>query len=234
LIHIELVLLMVCSGSSLLQMSSVRQSSKRGSTRVDKKITMRPPQIPAPSSHPPAQRSSSTTSNSSAGSNKSRRPAALRRNLANAGVMLRNVLAGQDNSDHFLPEAVPVERLMQKHRAEINKLTMSHEDVAEVMNDPEQFRKLQQVLRDRGCMTDSYLRIKHNELLRERLHEMEMTPWFRVSKTSTSPIETEKARTQQESPVSVTNFVSVPSEEIKDAVLAESMLDDASDVSYVD
>ncbi|GAX23976.1 hypothetical protein FisN_26Lh035 [Fistulifera solaris] len=50
---------------------------------------------------------------------------------------------------------------------------LSQDKVGLILSDPSAFEKLQEFLRQEGCVTDGTLRVNYNDLLRTRLHEIE-------------------------------------------------------------
>jgi hypothetical protein len=54
-----------------------------------------------------------------------------------------------------------------------NDVRLSQDKVGLILSDPSAFEKLQEFLRQEGCVTDGTLRVNYNDLLRTRLHEIE-------------------------------------------------------------
>ena len=89
---------------------------------------------------------------------------------------------GSNNPAHFkyntvlYPECVPLEYRLEKHSTKLALIRVSQHDVQRVTNDPEQFTKLQESLRQNKCMTDALLRQTYYELIKARVKEMKPTP----------------------------------------------------------
>jgi len=77
-------------------------------------------------------------------------------------------------ADCFVPEPIPTERLLERYADKIKQARVSQEEARTVIQDSEQFRKLQQILRQQNCMSNGTLKINLHLLLQDRLKEMKL------------------------------------------------------------
>lgn len=86
---------------------------------------------------------------------------------------LSNTSDDQNNLKHpFIPENVTQEKLLQKHRGTMAQLRISEAQMEAVIGDSEQFRKIQQALRDFHAQSDALAKQIAPALIRERLAEL--------------------------------------------------------------
>lgn len=69
-------------------------------------------------------------------------------------------------------KALSLDQRLEKHFDRLTKTKISPVDAQRVADDPEQFTKLQEAIRKRQFMTDTFLRQAYNDLLKERVDEM--------------------------------------------------------------
>jgi hypothetical protein len=131
---------------------------------------------------------------------------------------LRNVLdefrkrTSSGDTETRLPEALTKEQLMEKYGDKLKELRVTQGDVQSIVDDKAQFRKLQEILRERRALTDGALKLDFHLLVRERVDDMEnptgsndITP---VLVTSTVEVQSLKDNNIA-SPQSVTQFFSM-------------------------
>jgi hypothetical protein len=78
----------------------------------------------------------------------------------------------QSSHPPIFPEMLPYEKRLERYSYRISQLRVTPYDVQRVTNDPEQFVKLQETIRQQHCITDSFLRQTYYDLIRDRVKEM--------------------------------------------------------------
>jgi hypothetical protein len=71
-----------------------------------------------------------------------------------------------------LPEALTKEQLMEKYGDKLKELRVTPGDVQNIVDDTNQFHKLQETLRGRRALTHSALQLDFHTLVRERIDDM--------------------------------------------------------------
>jgi len=79
----------------------------------------------------------------------------------------------KQNNNPFVPDNVSQDKLLQKHLGAMQQLRISPKQLKAVIEDDEQFRKIQQALRDRHSQTDALAKQIAPALIRERLAELQ-------------------------------------------------------------
>ena len=124
------------------------------------------------------------SSGSQATGNNNTKAAALRSVVFGGFKFVRH--ASQE-ADCFVPEPIPTERLLERYADKIKQARVSQEDARSVIQDSEQFRKLQQILRQQNCMSNGTLKINLHLLLQDRLKEMKLQEKNPLAKPTPSP-----------------------------------------------
>jgi hypothetical protein len=69
-------------------------------------------------------------------------------------------------------ESLSVEKRLERYSYRLSQIRISPNDVQRVANDPEQFIKLQESLRQQHCITDAFIRQTYYNLIRDRVKDM--------------------------------------------------------------
>lgn len=129
-----------------------------------------------PNHQSPARREAVATAQHSAASSASSNSYAFRSVLNNGFRGLRGnfpyTSSGSNNNTALFPEMLPLEKRLEKHSSRLSQIRVTSLDVQRVTNDPEQFTKLQESLRQRQCMTDALIRQTYYEVIKARVKEM--------------------------------------------------------------
>jgi hypothetical protein len=103
-----------------------------------------------------------------------------------------------NNEDVFVPESVSTEQLLEYHRTRIEAIQITEEDLLKVWQYPDQFHKLQDKLRQEGCITNGVLQMRFHALLRERLEEVRDLELEMAHKALAWQLERDQQRAEQD------------------------------------
>jgi hypothetical protein len=77
-----------------------------------------------------------------------------------------------NDSNQHLPEASTYEVLLEKHGEHLNRLRLSDDEVAQVLDSADQFHRIQDRLRAQNSQTDALVKLRYYDLLREGLYDV--------------------------------------------------------------
>jgi hypothetical protein len=139
----------------------------------------------------------------------------------------------------YLPEARTTEQLMEEYGDKMKELRVTKDDTQRIVNDTDEFHKLQQTLRERRAVTDGTLRLNYHSLIRERIEGMKtLEEESRPKDVTLSPVPEKKMtvqvpvrkgtsmqqQSQFASPQSVTQFVSIDDSNVPSLLVGPSNL----------
>lgn len=119
-------------------------------------------------------------------------------------------------SDQGLPEARTTQQLMEIYGDQVKEMRIQPTDTQRIVDDPTQFSKIQQSLREGGAVTNGTLRLRFHSMVRERLEDMDhhqQQQESNMKQAETSPVRVKKTAVSTStsspfaSPQSVTRFV---------------------------
>jgi hypothetical protein len=120
-------------------------------------------------------------------------------NSHSRGSLILKALRRRGGSEEvFVPEHITTDQLLEYHRPRISRIQVTEEDVLKILQYPDQFRKLQDALRNEHCVTNGFLSMRFHQLMRERLLEVRELELEIAHKAHASQLEMEQRRVERE------------------------------------